>query len=288
MKSILKITAGLLFAILLMPTMTKAQLKLPQISPKASVTQTMGLTDITIDYHCPSVKGRKIWGALVPYDSLWRTGANEATAISFSDDVMIEGNKLAAGRYALFTIPGKSEWTIIFNKKKDMNSAFGYKKEEDALRVKVKPLSNANNESMEFWFSDITINSCTINLMWEKLHIPFKVTTETDTKVMAIINDSLKANPNKVSLLRQAAGYTVTSGLHLDNGLEWINKAISIKSEYRTFWTKAQLLAKMGKYNDAVDAANKTLDLGKDDKDFAEMKPIVEKNLAEYQGKAKK
>src|ERR1035441_5754308 len=88
MKSILKITAGLLFAILLMPTMTKAQLKLPQISPKASVTQTMGLTDITIDYHCPSVKGRKIWGALVPYDSLWRTGANEATAISFSDDVI--------------------------------------------------------------------------------------------------------------------------------------------------------------------------------------------------------
>lgn len=288
MKRVIQLTAVLLFAILSMPAITKAQLKLPQTSPKASVTQTMGLTDITIDYHCPSVKGRKIWGELVPYDSIWRTGANEATAISFSDDVMIEGNKLAAGRYALFTIPGKSEWTIIFNKKKDMNSAFGYKKEEDALRVKVKPLTNNNNESMEFWFNDITINSCTINLMWEKLHIPFKVTTETDAKVMKMIQDSIAANPNKVSLLRSAAGYTITSGLHLDNGLEWINKAIGIKSEYRSYWTKAQILAKMGKYNDAVDAANKTLELGKDDKDFAEMKPMVDKAIADYKTKAKK
>src|ERR1700722_8881656 len=104
MKRVIQTIAVMLFAIVLMPATIKAQLKLPQTSPKAEVTQSVGLTEITIDYHCPSVKGRKVWGDLVPYDSVWRTGANEATVISFSDDVTIEGSKLAAGKYALFTI----------------------------------------------------------------------------------------------------------------------------------------------------------------------------------------
>ncbi len=288
MKIKFKIITLAVIAISLFPAITNAQLKLPQTSPKAQVTQVVGLTDITIDYHCPSVKGRKIWGDLVPYDSVWRTGANEATVISFSDDVTIEGQKLAAGKYAFFTIPGKSEWTLIFNKKKDLWGAYGYDKNDDVLRVKVKPLTNANNESMEFWFSDITFNSCTINLMWEKLHVPFKVTTETDAKAMKSIQDSLNANPTKTSMYRQAAGYTITSGLHLEQGLEWINKAIGQKEEFRSYWTKAQVLAKLGRYNDALTAANKTADLGKDDKDYKDYKSNVEKAIAEYKTKIKK
>src|ERR1035437_5918867 len=130
MKKILNITFALCL-IAFMPSISKAQLKMPQASPKASVMQMVGLTEISIDYHAPSVKGRTIWGDLVPYDSVWRTGANEATVISFSDDVMIEGKKLAAGKYAIFTIPGKAEWTIIFNKKKDLWGAYGYNKDED-------------------------------------------------------------------------------------------------------------------------------------------------------------
>ncbi len=288
MKKIIQITTALVIAIALMPATMKAQLKLPQASPKAQVTQTMGLTEIAIDYHCPAVKGRKIWGDLVPYDSVWRTGANEATVISFSDDVMIEGNKLAAGKYAFFTIPGKSEWTIIFNKKKDLWGAYGYDKADDVLRVKVKPVTNENNENMEFWFSKITMNSCIINLMWEKLHVPFTVTSNTDEKVMASIKDSLNANPSKAVLFRQAAGYTMTSGMHLEQGLEWANKALAIKAEMRAYWTMAQILAKMNKYDEAITAANKALETGKTDKDFADMKPNIEKAIADYKTKGKK
>lgn len=287
MKKILNITFALCL-IALMPSISKAQLKMPQVSPKASVTQMVGMTEMSIDYHAPSVKGRAIWGDLVPYDSVWRTGANEATVISFSDDVTIEGKKLAAGKYALFTIPSKSgEWTIIFNKKKDLWGAFGYDKADDILRVKVKQAPHDMTETMMFAFGDVTINSANITLRWEKIKFSFKVEVNTDGMVMKMIKDSVAANPNKASIYRQAAGYTVTSGLHLNDGLTWINKAISIKEDDRSYWTKAQVLAKLGKYNDAVTAGNKALDLAKDDKDFAEAIPFIKKNIEEYKAKAK-
>ena len=287
MKKIINITLALCL-IAMMPTIADAQLKMPQTSPKASVSQTVGLTEISIDYHAPSVKGRVIWGEVVPFDSVWRTGANEATVISFSDDVTIEGKKLAAGKYALFTIPSKSgDWTIIFNKKHDLWGAYGYDKKEDVLRVNVKQSPHDMTETMMFAFGDVTINSVNVVMRWEKIKFSFKVQVETDKKVMAIIKDSIAANPNKASIYRQAAGYTMTSGLHLSDGLTWVNKAISIKEEDRSYWTKAQILAKLGKYNDAITAANKAIDLAKDDKDFAEAIPNIKKNIDEYKAKMK-
>jgi len=146
-----------------------------RISPKASVSQTVGFTDITISYSRPGVKGRKIWGGLVPYDKVWRAGANEATKITFSTDVMIEGKKLSAGSYGFFTIPGKNEWTLIFNKVADQWGAFEYNEAEDALRINVKPEKGNFTEWLRYEITKTGDNTAAISLEWENLKVPFKV-----------------------------------------------------------------------------------------------------------------
>lgn len=146
-----------------------------RISPKASVSQTVGFTDITISYSRPGVKGRKIWGGLVPYDKVWRAGANEATKITFSTDVTIEGKKLPAGSYGFFAIPGKETWTLIFNKVADQWGAFEYNEAEDALRINVKPEKNNFTEWLRYEITKTSDTTATISLEWENLKIPFKV-----------------------------------------------------------------------------------------------------------------
>jgi hypothetical protein len=146
-----------------------------RVSPKAEVMQIVGLTEVTISYSRPGVKGRTIWGQLVPYDKVWRAGADEATKITFSDDVMIEGKKLKKGSYSFFTIPSKGEWTIIFNKVADQWGAFEYNEAEDALRVKVKPKNNGYQEWLIYTFTRTGEKSAVITLEWEKMKIPFKI-----------------------------------------------------------------------------------------------------------------
>ncbi len=146
-----------------------------RLSPKASVMQTVGFTDVTIDYSRPGVKGRTIWGKLVPYNKVWRAGANEATTISFSTDVTIEGKNLPAGTYGFFTIPDKNTWTIIFNKVADQWGAFQYNEAEDALRLTVKPESNNFQEWLAYSITKTGNKSAVISLEWEKLKVPFKI-----------------------------------------------------------------------------------------------------------------
>ena len=146
-----------------------------RISPKASISQTVGFTDITISYSRPGVKERKIWGGLVPYDKVWRAGANEATKITFSTDVVIEGKKLSAGSYGFFTIPGKDEWTVIFNKVADQWGAFEYNEAEDALRVNVKPEKNNFMEWLGYEITKTSDSTAIVSLEWEKLKVPFKI-----------------------------------------------------------------------------------------------------------------
>ncbi len=146
-----------------------------RISPKASFTQTVGNTDITISYSRPGVKGRKIWGGLVPYDKVWRAGANEATKFTFSTDVTIEGKKLSAGSYGFFTIPGKDSWTIIFNKVADQWGAFEYNEAEDALRVNVNPEKNNFTEWLRYEITKTSDSTATISLDWENLKVPLKL-----------------------------------------------------------------------------------------------------------------
>src|SRR5689334_21779698 len=177
-----------------------AQIEVPRPSQKASVMQRIGVTDVTITYSRPGVKGRKIWGDplpgqtaqgeatldnqntrpkdayIVPYGHVWRTGANEATTFVVTDDVLINGQKLAAGTYSLHTIPAKDEWTIVFNGTANQWGSFNYDPAKDTLRVKAKPQSvNENQEWLEFTFDPVTANSAQVNIRWEKINVPFTV-----------------------------------------------------------------------------------------------------------------
>jgi hypothetical protein len=160
---------------LLVPAFAQQEKKEPRPSPNAAVSQTIGFTDVAVTYCRPGVKGRVIWGDLVPYDKVWRTGANEATTITFSDDVMIEGQKLAKGKYGVFTIPTKTTWTVIFNKTAQQWGAYQYKPEDDVLRVTVTPKEGAFQERMLFTFDNLSDKSAQLVLSWEKLQVPVKI-----------------------------------------------------------------------------------------------------------------
>lgn len=157
---------------------TNAQEQKPRVSPKAGVSQTVGITNISVTYSRPGVKGRTIWGELVSYDKIWRAGADEATAISFSADVTIEGQNLPAGKYSFFTIPGKDKWTIIFNKVAEQWGSYNYDQTQDALRVEVNPYEGSFVEWLRFSFEDLTKESATLILEWEKLKVPVKIGTK--------------------------------------------------------------------------------------------------------------
>ena len=167
----------LMFSFAVFTTSNNAQNKKEEvrISPKAEIMQTVGFTDVRIVYSRPGVKGRTIWGKLVPYDAVWRAGANEATKITFSTDVTIEGKKLKKGAYSFFAIPGKNDWTLIFNKVADQWGAFEYNESEDALRVKVKTENAVWQEWLSYTINRASINSAVIRLEWEKIKVPFKV-----------------------------------------------------------------------------------------------------------------
>lgn len=149
--------------------------KEPRVSPNAAVSQTIGTTDVTITYGRPSVKGRQVFGGLEPYGDVWRTGANEATTITFSNDVLIEGQKLEAGTYGLFTVPGKEEWTVIFNNVPNQWGAFDYDSSEDALRVQVQPEMAPNMEQLIFYFEDVSEGSGTAVMHWSTVKVPFTI-----------------------------------------------------------------------------------------------------------------
>jgi hypothetical protein len=156
----------------------KAQEEKIRVSPKAEVMQVVGFTEVQINYSRPGVKGRKVWGELVPYNKVWRAGANEATTIRFSTNVEIEGKKLPAGTYSLFTIPNKDEWTLIFNKTAEQWGAFEYNESEDALRVNVKPEMGESQEWLAYTITKASDKSAVVKLEWEKLKVPFKVTVQ--------------------------------------------------------------------------------------------------------------
>lgn len=178
MKYICGILPFFILAILLFSSQSFAQngkKEEVRLSPKAEIRQQVGLTDVQILYGRPGVKGRTIWGKLVPYDAVWRAGANEATKITFSTDVTIEGKKLKKGSYSFFTIPGKKEWTLIFNKVADQWGAFEYNESQDALRIKVKTEKGSWQEWLLYTITKVSDSSAVIRLEWEKLKIPFKV-----------------------------------------------------------------------------------------------------------------
>ena len=257
------------------------QFEYPRPSPASSVMQVVGLAEVSIEYSSPGVKGRTIWGDLVPYDEVWRTGANAATEISFSTDVKINGQELAAGRYSLFTLPGKSEWGVMLNSRTDI-SGTDYKEEADVLKVKVKPETGEFRERMTFLIENNTNDAADIVLHWEKLRLVLKMDVNTVELVMKSVEREMEQSwlPSF-----RAAGYCLSNDVNLEKGLEYASLSTSIKENYSNTRVKAQLEAKLGKKDAAVRSMSRAIELGKAMEnrpfDFDRMLRL----LAEWQGR---
>ena len=251
-----------------------AQLKLPRVSPNATVSQTIGLTTLTITYSRPGVKNRTIWGDLVPYDKPWRTGANEATSFTTTGDIQFGGQKLAAGTYALLTIPGQDEWTVALNSE--------YKPEKDVLRVKVKPTAGEYEEWMRFSFDDLTNTSANLVLQWEKLKLAVPITVDVNTKVLADCRAAVAAmKPDDWRTPYQAAGFCLNNEVAMDEGRKWLDKSLGIQQHYANLSLLARWQMKDGKRQDAVATAQKALALVKAGRDTADTVP-TERLLKEW------
>jgi hypothetical protein len=260
-----------------------AELELPRPSPFAKVSQDIGLTTVTVDYSSPGVKGRKIWGGLVPYDKQWRTGANRATKITFSRDVTFAGKPVPAGTYALFTIPGKTDWTVILNKRADQAGTGGdYKADDDLLRVQVRPKAAPFRERLAFLFSDFTDEKGSLDLEWEKLRLSLPIGTETGKQAVESITKTLDEVWRQYA---NAARYMLDNKKDYDAGLKYIDQSLALKEDWYNVFIKGQLLAAKGNYKEALPLAEKAHELGAKEKNFF-MEEEVKKALVAWKKKS--
>jgi len=232
----------------------QAQLETPAASPKGKVEQRVGVMDVTIEYSRPGVKGRKIFGGLVPYSEVWRTGANAPTTISFSDPVKLEGKEVPAGKYSLYTIPGEQEWTIIINKK----TSGSRDEKEDQATFKVKPTTLASSiETFTINVTDIRTSTANVELAWDKTSVKFKMEFDVDSNVMAAIKKAME-NPlsDVASMYFQSASYYYENGKDLKQALEWVNKSLEINGDPFFIWrVKSQIQAGLKDYKGAIASA---------------------------------
>lgn len=257
-----------------------AQIRLSQPSPGASVSQVIGTTDVTVKYSRPLLRGRDVFGGVVAYDKVWRTGANGTNQITFSTEVMVGGQKLAAGSYSIFSIPSKGDWTLIFNK--DLTAQENtYSQEKDALRITVKPVSITKTEAFTIDFSGLSDSTADMNICWSDKKIVAPITIETNKLIEAAIN---KASNDNANMMRTSADYLAGKG-KLDQALKMANTSIAAGENFRNVWTKAQVVSKLGNYGEALTLAQKVLVLGGTDPGFAGMKSAVEKAIIEYTAK---
>ena len=270
-KSIL---AFLLIAFL-SPTI-KAQVT-PQPSPGASFSQTLGITKINVDYSRPGVKGRTIFGGLLAYGEVWRTGANATTTITFSNDVKVNGEALKAGEYAILSIPTEKSWSIVFNS--DLNATQAtYDKSKNELSVMATPYKTDFTETFTIDISDVHEDMARLNLHWEHTGVSLHLSVDNET----IINAAVAARNNEVAgAFQQAAEYMVNKNMDLAKALEYINKSIDLNETFRNTWIKSVILRQMGRNTDALKMALKAQILGATDPVYQLFKKAVEKGIIE-------
>jgi Protein of unknown function (DUF2911) len=237
-------------------------LDLPDQSQSAQITQRIGITDITIKYHRPLVKDRKVWGGLVPYGQVWRAGANINTTISFSDPVTIEGQQLAAGTYGLHMIPNADEWTVIFSKNSTSWGSFTYDQAEDALRVNVKPRAVEMHNALSYDFDDLQPQSAVVVLEWEKVAVPFKVGVDVHSVVQASLKKQLR-NLSQYTWMSwdDAANYLLAEKVAYDDALKYANESIKNEDRYDNEMTKSNVLKALNRKDDAEVATKRALEL---------------------------
>jgi hypothetical protein len=236
-------------------------LDLPRASQHAQITQRIGITDITINYHRPLTNGRQIWGKVVPYDRVWRAGANENTTITFSDPVTVEGQPLDKGTYGLHMIPGQNQWTVIFSKNSGSWGAFTYKQEEDALRVNVKPQTAELHDALAYDFDELKPNSAVLTMRWEKVAVPIKVAVNVNDLVTASIHKQMRGYPQYYwEGWDDAAGYFLANKVNLDEALKYEDQSIGIEERYDNLMSKSKILEAQGKQSEAATFKSKALD----------------------------
>jgi hypothetical protein len=259
----------------------QAQVDLPAPSPKAQVMQTVGLTDITIDYSSPGVKGRVIWGGLQAYDSLWRAGANAATKVTFSRDVTVEGREIKAGSYSLFIIPAKTgAWTIILNS--DPSASTGeYQQSKDVIRISAAPSAVPFRERLAYQVTDFTDSTATISMEWEKVRVAFPIILATHQQALNSIQKTLGGTWRNYN----AAARYMMDHADLETAMKYADQSLSLSDEWYNNWTKAQILDKQNKTSEALMYARKSKALGDKNPDGFFYKSNVEKALVDWSGK---
>jgi hypothetical protein len=259
-----------------------AQPELPRPSPAAKVSQVIGLTEIAVEYSSPAVKGRKIWGGLVPYDQMWRTGANQATKIAFSRDITLGDKPVPAGAYALFTIPGKSAWTVILNKKAEQTgTGREYKAELDLVRIQVHAKPAPHRERLTFLFSDFTDDKGTLDLEWEKLRVAIPIKVNTEEQALANIS---KAIDGSWRTYANAARYLAETTKDYDTSLKYIDQSLALKEDWFNLWIKATILSGKGQPKEAVALGERSYALGQKAELFF-LEPEIKKALGEWKKK---
>jgi len=237
-------------------------LDLPDQSQGAQISQRIGITNVTIKYHRPLVKDRKVWGGLVPYGQVWRAGANINTTIAFSDPVTIEGQPLAAGTYGLHMIPNADQWTVIFSKNSTSWGSFTYDQAEDALRVNVKPKEGGMHNALTYDFDDLTPDSAVVTLEWEKVAVPFKVAVDVHSVVEASLKKQLR-NLSQYTWMSwdDAANYLLAEKIAYDDALKYASESIKNEDRYENEMTKGNVLKALNRNDESEVARKRALEL---------------------------
>ena len=241
------------------------EIELPRLSPKASVSYTIGLTKVEVNYGAPAVKGRTIWGGVVPYEKVWRGGANEATTVEFSTDVNVEGQNLKAGKYSLFFIPDSTEWTVIFSKKLDQWGSYTYQESDDALRITVTPKMNEGmQERLAYTIHDMKMDMGYIKLSWEKMRLYIRFKVDMMEKSLANIMNALEKAPEdkKWQVYAQGAQFLLDAEGDVDMAIDWAKKSTERFPHSWNLYILAQSEAKKGDYAAAVATGTKSAETG--------------------------
>lgn len=271
--------ATTLLSSLMLAATVHAAIELPRPSPAASVSQRVGVTDIRVEYSSPAVKDRKVWGELVPYGELWRTGANAATKITFSRDVNVAGVDVKAGTYSLLTIPGKGKWTLILNSDAGLAGTRGYDEKKDVVRAQVSTRKIPRRERMTFLFADTTDDSSELRLEWSELAVQIPIRTATEKQSMESITGS-------AADLSAGARYLLDANKEPARALVLAESAVNIDASWSNTYVLARAQAANGRYAEAVATAKKAHELGMKAEYFF-WKDDVEKSIKQWSAKAK-
>ncbi|HVO61461.1 MAG TPA: DUF2911 domain-containing protein [Terriglobales bacterium] len=240
-----------------------AVLDVPRDSQHSLLTQRIGVTDITINYHRPLVKGRKVFGGIVPYGQVWRAGANENTTIAFTDPVTIEGQSLAAGTYGLHMIPAETEWTVIFSKVATAWGSFTYNEKEDGLRIKVKPQESQFHEALTYDFDQPTSDSAVITMSWDKVAVPFKVGVNVHEAVERSFQKQFRGIAQYTwEGWDDAANYWINEKTNYDTALKYSDESIGVERRFDNLMTKSKALDGLGRKTEAASLRDEALTLG--------------------------